>query len=241
MKARRGAIAVLIVDDDVSLRRLERMLLEREGYKILEAENGTAALNVLQSEPVDMVVLDVIMPDISGLDLLAEMRSIPMTAKVPVLLCTSVSDRSQVTRALEYGINGYFLKPIVAKDFIKKVASLEDSVVPILELPRETQFKLGISQEEFRELVTIMLDESQKRLREIGRNLETGEFEPFIAFARDLSASAEHFGARALQMTADNIVARINEMNTGNLEHFVLSLRTQMARLRQRIIETTTK
>ncbi len=76
---------ILIVDDDVQTLRLVGLMLERQGYKILAASNGTQAISMARTERPDLILLDVMMPDVDGFSVARTLRKEPETADIPIL------------------------------------------------------------------------------------------------------------------------------------------------------------
>jgi signal transduction histidine kinase len=102
---------ILIVDDEpMNVMLLER-LFARE-YEVVTASNGADALDVLSKKPFDCLLLDIMMPGMSGLHVLEKLRADPQTADVPVILVSALSDRQDVVRGLRMGANDYVTKPI---------------------------------------------------------------------------------------------------------------------------------
>nr|WP_286237675.1 chemotaxis response regulator CheY [Neptuniibacter halophilus] len=115
-------IKILVVDDFSTMRRIIRKLLSELGFKnIIEAEDGTKALTVLKNEHIDFVLTDWNMPNMTGLDLLKEIRNNPELSSIPVLMVTAESKREQITAAAMAGVNGYIVKPFSAVTLQEKV------------------------------------------------------------------------------------------------------------------------
>ncbi|WP_434025558.1 chemotaxis response regulator CheY [Neptuniibacter halophilus] len=113
---------ILVVDDFSTMRRIIRKLLSELGFKnIIEAEDGTKALTVLKNEHIDFVLTDWNMPNMTGLDLLKEIRNNPELSSIPVLMVTAESKREQITAAAMAGVNGYIVKPFSAVTLQEKV------------------------------------------------------------------------------------------------------------------------
>jgi signal transduction histidine kinase len=103
---------LLVVDDDATNRDLLSRRLEHQGFAVRTAVDGPDALRRLADEPVDAVLLDVMMPGQSGLDVLKEIRRDPRTRQLPVIMVTARSDSQDVVEALDLGANDYITKPI---------------------------------------------------------------------------------------------------------------------------------
>ena len=95
---------VLVVDDFATMRKIVRNILKQIGFEdITEAEDGSVALRLIKSEPVGLVVSDWNMPNMSGLDLLKEIRKNPQTASLPVLMVTAEGLKENVMEAVKAG------------------------------------------------------------------------------------------------------------------------------------------
>jgi two-component system response regulator MtrA len=102
---------ILVVDDDESVLEAICLILEDEGFAVTAARSGAEALDVLRGQPVDLVVLDVLIPDMDGLDLCRRIRAEPRVAHLPILFLTAMSQVENIRQASECGANGYLLKP----------------------------------------------------------------------------------------------------------------------------------
>jgi two-component system chemotaxis response regulator CheY len=116
---------VLIVDDFTTMRKIVRNILKEIGFEdISEAEDGTGALRVLKNETVGLVITDWNMPNLSGLDLLREIRQNPRTATIPVLMVTAEGLRENVLEAIKAGVNNYVVKPFTAELLQEKIETI---------------------------------------------------------------------------------------------------------------------
>lgn len=103
---------VLIVDDDVQTLRLVGLMLERQGYKILATNNGEQALHIAHTEHPDVIVLDIMMPDMDGYEVTRRIRKDPETANTPILLFTAKTQVDDKITGYESGADDYLTKPI---------------------------------------------------------------------------------------------------------------------------------
>jgi DNA-binding response OmpR family regulator len=106
---------ILIVDDNMDIRATTRRVLERHGFVVREAGSGRSALDRLEIDPPALVLLDLMMPEMSGLQVLERMRRNPATAHVPVILLTAVDEDEHVTAGYQFGADYYLSKPCSAK------------------------------------------------------------------------------------------------------------------------------
>ena len=110
--ANRRPPLLLVVDDDEVIRRILAQNLVEEGYQIVEAKNGEAALMMYQQVQPDMVLLDGIMPVMDGFECCAKLQELPNGSQTPVLIITGLEETSYVDRAFEVGAADYITKPI---------------------------------------------------------------------------------------------------------------------------------
>lgn len=104
---------ILLAEDGTVDALLLRNILTRAGYHVVTVPNGARALEVLESDPdIDMVVTDVVMPEMDGAELLRTIRSRKNLARLPVVFVTATSDSTLVREALGLGLGGYILKPL---------------------------------------------------------------------------------------------------------------------------------
>ena len=109
-KAANGRI--LIVDDDPNTLEILRRWLNREGYSTVSADNGPACLQALSKEPVDVIVLDVMMPGMDGLQVCERLRESDAWRGIPVVLLTAKDDLETRSRGMMLGVSEYLTKPV---------------------------------------------------------------------------------------------------------------------------------
>ncbi|MBI3775424.1 MAG: response regulator transcription factor [Gammaproteobacteria bacterium] len=103
---------LLLVDDDAMTRQFMSARLTRQGYDIAVAEDGYRALSLLEGEPFDLLLLDIMMPGMSGIDVLTQVRRKFSMLSLPVIMVTANDLEESMVEALEKGANDYLLKPI---------------------------------------------------------------------------------------------------------------------------------
>lgn len=112
---------VLIADDDSHIRALLRTVLTQEGYKVIEAKDGDEAARLMAETPVDLAVLDVMMPGQSGLDLCTEIRSL---YDIPVILLTAREQLADKEAGYAHGTDDYITKPFEPRELIFRMNAL---------------------------------------------------------------------------------------------------------------------
>ena len=116
-----GPAPVLVVDDDDSLRELVSFALRRAGFDVLEASNGKAALDLVRTVPIGMMVLDMGMPEMSGTYVVQALRARPETATLPVLLMTGSGDEMSVIEGLAAGADDFLSKPVRLDELVARI------------------------------------------------------------------------------------------------------------------------
>jgi len=115
---------VLVVDDFASVRFFHQTLLKKAGYATVAAADGAEALAVLEKQPVDLVVLDLLMPKVSGTDFLERIRSGGRFAQLPVLVITSEAARDAAKQVAQLPGVRLMAKPILPETFVAEVRRL---------------------------------------------------------------------------------------------------------------------
>jgi len=121
-----GKQRILAIDDNADIRELIAFILRRENYEVQTAPNGIAGLEMIKASHPDLIILDVVMPEFSGYDVLDAVRS-DKSSKVrdiPVLMITSRSSTDDIDQALELGATSYIVKPFRPAKLVTKVKSL---------------------------------------------------------------------------------------------------------------------
>jgi two-component system chemotaxis sensor kinase CheA len=103
-------LSVMVVDDALMVRELQRSILERGGYAVLTASDGAEALSMLAEQPADLVVTDIEMPNVDGFVLTSSIRANPRLANIPVLIVSSRASEEDHQRGLDAGADGYIVK-----------------------------------------------------------------------------------------------------------------------------------
>ena len=111
-------MTILVVDDELLIRKVIREYLESENYKVLEAENGLDALRVLSSNKVNLIILDIMMPKMDGFACLEEIRK---TKDIPVIMLSAMKEETDKLNSFNLGVDDYVTKPFSPKELIARV------------------------------------------------------------------------------------------------------------------------
>ena len=118
---------ILIVEDEANIRELLRLYLEREGYAVIEAENGVEGIKLWKSEKPDMLLLDVMMPVMDGWTVCKEIRA---ESDVPIIMITAKGETADRVSGLEMGADDYIVKPLEMPEVIARVRAVFRRMAP---------------------------------------------------------------------------------------------------------------
>jgi two-component system phosphate regulon response regulator PhoB len=115
---------ILVVDDEEDILELVRHHLKREGYAVQCADSGEKALTAARTGPVDLIVLDLMLPGIDGLEVTRQLKNAPQTKHIPILMLTAKGEESDVVTGLELGADDYVTKPFSPRILIARTRAI---------------------------------------------------------------------------------------------------------------------
>ncbi len=118
------ATSVLIIEDEKAIREMIRFALQREGHAVLEAEDAKSATEVLASERPDLMVVDWMLPDVSGIELIRRFRRDEVLRDVPMIMLTARGEESDKVKGLESGADDYMTKPVAIRELNARIKAL---------------------------------------------------------------------------------------------------------------------
>src|SRR5262249_23575056 len=173
---------LLIVDDISDNRNILMRRFERRGFQVTEAESGLAAIDLIEREPFDVVLLDVMMPGIDGMETLKRIRSQKSASALPVIMVTAKSEGANIVDALECGANDYVTKPV---DFSVALARVNTQISR-----RRAEQQVECANEQLRrtnEVLEARVEERTRRLADANQRLKEE-----IADREELQAKSQY-------------------------------------------------
>ncbi len=111
---------VLVVDDTTSILKMVKFVLG-DKYELYLATSGKMALSILEKKPIELVLMDVDMPEMDGIETVAKIREIEEISKIPVIFFTALASKDVVEKCLKVGMVGYIIKPYKPEDLLEKM------------------------------------------------------------------------------------------------------------------------
>jgi phosphate regulon transcriptional regulator PhoB len=115
---------VLVVEDEPDIRNLLAFHLEREGYQVVKCRSGVEALHQIRATPPDLVLLDLMLPEMNGLEVCRRLRQDVATAQLPIVMLTAKGDEVDRVLGLELGADDYIVKPFSPKEVVARVRAV---------------------------------------------------------------------------------------------------------------------
>ena len=122
---------IMLVDDEPNLRELLRQMLELGGFDVVEAEDGLEALEKLANVAPDVMILDVMMPNLDGVSLCKQLRAGTAFARLPIIMLSGKTQHRAVQEGLAAGANQYLCKPITVEELLHSVRALLPAPTPL--------------------------------------------------------------------------------------------------------------
>ncbi len=132
--------SILVVDDDNVIRKLVSTILHLNGYEVIEESDGASALKAIEISTPSLILSDIMMPDMDGLELLKQLRERKETRTIPIILLTAMDQTENVVEGLKLGADDYIVKPFKQAELLARIrAKLERPPLPLDMLPRDPQ------------------------------------------------------------------------------------------------------
>jgi two-component system OmpR family response regulator len=136
------SIRILYVDDDPELRYLMGLILRKEGFRTVFAESGAQALDLWQKDPVDLIILDVMMPEMNGYETCRRIRT---RSDIPIIFLSVLDDEDEIVKGFEAGGYDYVSKPFHLKELIARINAVLRYKRPPKVLPQGIPLRQALS------------------------------------------------------------------------------------------------
>jgi CheY-like chemotaxis protein len=115
-------MAIMIVEDNKASARFIEIILQKDDHQTVMAYNAATALAILSDRSdIQLIIADIVMPKVDGIELIAEIRKNPAWANIPIIMCSSLRDMETVKKAIKSGCNSYMIKPIKKTALLEKI------------------------------------------------------------------------------------------------------------------------
>ena len=218
----KSALRILLVEDNEINRRLATAMLAREGYHLQTAENGKVALDMLAENTFDLILMDVQMPEMDGIEATAAIRQTPQWAHIPIIAMTAHAMKGDRERFLAAGMDDYVTKPIRAKEVTAAIErqaeriqptptppDTEETPAPVVSLPVTDILDptaplewLGGDVDAFLELLSFFLDESTGYLDDLAAAIAAEDANAVDQIAHKTKGAAANMGAERVRAAA---------------------------------------
>ena len=115
---------ILVIDDDIAINELIKVNLELNGYNVLQAHDGTTGFAIAKQELPDLIILDVMMPEVDGYTVAQRIRQNPTTEETPILMLTALSQLNDKVKGFNIGVDDYLVKPFEMEELQVRVKAL---------------------------------------------------------------------------------------------------------------------
>ncbi len=113
---------ILVIDDDVLLRKILIMFLTAHGYRVITAENGASGWQLIQQENLDLIICDLMMPELDGIEILTRLRRNSDVSNIPFIVISGNKDEASQELLLTLGANYYLIKPFTPEKLLKVIS-----------------------------------------------------------------------------------------------------------------------
>ena len=118
------SVKIAIIDDDPSMVKVLRIMLTSSGYEVVEATSGTKGFMITKRELPDLVLLDIMMPDVDGFEVCRRLKLDPDTKNIPVIFVSAKTGAEHIEMGLSLGAEGYITKPFELQDILDKIVEV---------------------------------------------------------------------------------------------------------------------
>jgi len=243
-------LRVLVAEDNPVNQLVARRILEKAGHEVVVAENGQVAIDAVERERFDIVLMDIQMPVLGGLDATAYLRSLEQSSgrHLPIVGLTAHAMKGDMERCVEAGMDAYISKPIKGQDLIATIDRLmdlqiseagpamehDDAAAVVFDQDQALEYSGG-DRGLLQEIARMYLEDGPSRLGEIREGLEKGDMSVVERAAHKLRGSLGALAAPLATKAAQELESLAAAGDLSNIERAVAALDVEVARLRPAI------
>ncbi|MFK8183582.1 MAG: response regulator transcription factor [Phormidesmis sp.] len=165
-------VKILVIEDEVEIRANLLELLALEGYDIIGADNGaTGLVGALEHNP-DLILCDVMMPELDGHDVLAALRQEPQTALTPFIFLTALADKSDIRKGMSLGADDYITKPFVCSEVIDAISARLEKQTALSEQHKRDQAEVANLQKEVKQFRSTLSSDQAELISDVRLKLK---------------------------------------------------------------------
>jgi CheY-like chemotaxis protein len=202
-------MSILIVEDNSISAKVLEFNLQKNAYQTIVAQSAKEALEHLTTaHQIRLIIADIMMPEMDGLELLSKIKEQPEWKDIPVIMCSSLADMETVKKAMRAGCRHYLIKPVKKEQLLAKVREALDNEKPILDEKREMISQFGLDEKTHDELTRIFTSMLDDRIAWLEKRIE-GKTEAARSLdLLDLLENAVYFGAERLRGLLEEFAAK---------------------------------
>ena len=202
-------MSILIVEDNSISAKVLEFNLQKNAYQTIVAQSAKEALEHLTAaHQIRLIIADIMMPEMDGLELLSKIKEQPEWKDIPVIMCSSLADMETVKEAMRAGCRHYLIKPVKKEQLLAKVREALDNEKPILDEKREMISQFGLDEKTHDELTRIFTSMLDDRIAWLEKRIE-GKTEAARSLdLLDLLENAVYFGAERLRSLLEEFTAK---------------------------------
>lgn len=241
-EADRPGKRVLVCDDTRLVRALIKGILSGAGYRVTEAENGQEALDLLDEQAFDLVIVDIHMPDVDGAELLKGLRIAQSNVDLPVVICSGSRDRKDYVRVSQYGVQGVLQKPIKKDELLDCIAevlaeskSLADGGNRAIFDPESALNRVGGDTDLLHEIIADFLEDWPTTLAAVRKAVQDGSAEALAQSSHAIKGALSSLSAHASAAAAADLERMARSDNTTNARAGYSELEKEVHKLKDEL------
>jgi CheY-like chemotaxis protein len=201
---------ILIVEDNPINAKVIEVNLKSKGYQTILAQSAKMALELLATTPqIQLIIADIMMPEMDGLELLTEIKRHPEWKDIPVIMCSALADMETVKKAVEAGCKHYLIKPVKKEHLLAKVRDTLEHEKPVLKNKNEIKSQLGIDDETYQEIAQTFASMISNKIALLEKRIKGETEEGKSLGLLELLESSIYLGAERVRIILEDLTTKI--------------------------------